>query len=258
MAGILVEYPQSLPCPVSAPLTPAQRILVSDLPGPTKTRSLQRDFLATQQLEWVLDADQSQLFEIWWGETLKRGGLWFAADWPLPSGHTGNVYRFLGTPAWTLIPRPAAAGSSWRVRAIVEVRGRGMPPRDYDVFVVTSRPYPVEAQDALGIGFGFVSGGDIYWPSDYMDIGFGFVEASLRNPLVPYEDWPAESVDVAFNFDSGMLVTPLIQYENWPAEGADIGFGFESGSMPNVLIRYQNWPAEGTDISFGFDSGTLA
>jgi hypothetical protein len=257
VSGIPVRYPDGLPCPATAPLSPTQRVLPSDLPGPTRYRGFQRDFHATQQLEWIFTAQQAQQFHQWWSDTLRRGGLWFAADWPLLSGRIDNVYRFASPPAWQYIAGGANGEGMHRVRAAMEVRGRGMPPRDYDVLLITSRPYPVELQESLGIHFGFGSGQFMEWPIDHMAMGFGFVGGDLREPLVDYSGEP-EEMGLSFGFESGELRNLLIEYDDALPEELAVAFGFVSGQLVTVLVQYEEWPPEEVGLTFGFVSGTLA
>ena len=125
MAAVI--YPSSLPDPSVSIVTPAERRSLSDLPGgPRQVRSLQRDYLATQRVEWsALTADEAAILHAWWTDTLTHGGAWFASTWPCPQGWVSIVRRFMGAPQWTHLP-----GGIWRVSAEVQVRGRGMFPDD--------------------------------------------------------------------------------------------------------------------------------
>ena len=50
-----IVYPATLPGPSVSMVTPAERRLLSDLTGgPQQARGLQRDYLATQRVEWAL------------------------------------------------------------------------------------------------------------------------------------------------------------------------------------------------------------
>lgn len=123
-----IVYPSSLPGPSLSAVTPAERRLLSDVAGgPQQARGLQRDYLATQRVEWdILDATEAAEFNAWWNDTLTQGGAWFASTWPAPQGWVSIVRRFVGTPQWTHLP-----GGFWRVSATVKVRGRGLPPEAY-------------------------------------------------------------------------------------------------------------------------------
>jgi hypothetical protein len=126
-APALVVYPGTLPGPSAVRLAPAERRLLSDLPGPQQLRGLQRDYLAVEELEWgLLDSTAALAWDAWWRTTLNAGLSWFAAAWPTPQGGASAVRRFLGTPKWQHLP-----GGFWRVTATAERRGRGLDPKVY-------------------------------------------------------------------------------------------------------------------------------
>lgn len=119
-----VNFPSSLPRPSFAPVQLAERRLLSDIEGPQQARGIQRDYLATQQLEWdLLDTAAAAAFQHWWQFTIVFGLAWFSATWPFPSGCNAVVRRFIGPPKWQYLP-----GGFWRVSAACEVRGRGLLP----------------------------------------------------------------------------------------------------------------------------------
>lgn len=120
-----ITYPAGLPMPSVATLTPTERRDVSSLPGPRSSRVRQRDFNATQQIEWAV-LTRSELAELrtWWHDVLVEGGAWFAATWPLPEGLVVGVRKFLAEPQRTYL-----GNNRWRVSAQCEVRGRGMSPQ---------------------------------------------------------------------------------------------------------------------------------
>ena len=135
-----IIYPSTLPGPSVSAVTPTERRLLSDLTGaPQQARGLQRDYLATQHVEWaVLSASEAAMFYEWWKNTLTYGGAWFASTWPAPQGWVSIARRFIGAPAWTNLP-----GGFWRVSAEVQVRGRGELPFAFatgcDLFQPTDR-----------------------------------------------------------------------------------------------------------------------
>jgi hypothetical protein len=254
--GVLIRYPTGLPGPTAAPLTPTERRLASEVPGPVQYRGVQRDFHARQRVQFVLTADQARRWQDWWRVDLLRGGLWFAADWPLLYGKTDNVYRFAGPPSWEFIAGGPRGQGMRRVSAVFEVRGRGELPREY-MLIVTSRPYPVEAEDALNVSFSLDGLRTQTWPDDEMDIGFSLDGGTLRATLINYGLWPADELDVAFTLDGGNLRSSLVRYQNWPAEELDVAFTLDGGNMRVALIRYQSWPAEEMNITFSLDGGSL-
>ena len=52
---VAVVFPITLPGPSVSVVTPAERRLLSDVTGgPQQARGVQRDYLATQRVEWAL------------------------------------------------------------------------------------------------------------------------------------------------------------------------------------------------------------
>ena len=65
-----LTYPSTLPGPSVSAVTPAERRLLSDV-RPQQVRGLQRDYLATQRVEWdILTAAEAAEFDAWWNDTL--------------------------------------------------------------------------------------------------------------------------------------------------------------------------------------------
>lgn len=152
--GVLVRYPTGLPGPTAAPLTPTERRLASEVPGPVQYRGVQRDFHARQRVQFMLTADQAEAWQTWWRADLMRGGLWFAADWPLLQGRTDNVYRFAAPPTWDFIPGGPQGRGMRRVSALLEVRGRGADPQVYDDEPIVEGVY-LEDLSGLTVGAPF-------------------------------------------------------------------------------------------------------
>ena len=125
MADLLV-YPDPLPCPQSAPYQRAERRVASPLPSKRLARALWRDRLGTVPVEFMFTFAEVAIWRDWIANKLLEGGAWFAAPWRLPSGRSG-VYRFVETPSYPEYLPPVG----WRVSGLLEVRGRGMPPRGH-------------------------------------------------------------------------------------------------------------------------------
>lgn len=122
-----LTYPSTLPCPQTAPFTPADRVLRSQLPGLMQFAGRERDLRGMQEVTFTLSAEEGAVFYAWWRDTLSRGGLWFVtSDWPLVSGWSGSAVRkFVAPPTWSSV-----GAGYWRVSAQTEIRGRGLPPED--------------------------------------------------------------------------------------------------------------------------------
>ncbi len=145
-------YPVHLPAPHASVLQPAERRLLSDVQaGPQQVRGVQRDYLASQELEFVLSAAEAEDFRAWFEETLTHGGAWFAAeDWPAPHrGLAPIARRFMAAPQWRFI-----ASGLWRVSARFQVRGAGRPPKVLGCvpWVQVGEPLPAAAPALFGSG----------------------------------------------------------------------------------------------------------
>lgn len=120
-----ITYPTSLPGPTAAPLQPAERRMLSNLPGPRQSRPMQFDRLAEQQVDFIFTHDELAVFTAWLDGDLVRAGAWFAATWPQLHGGVG-VRRFIGEPSYPV----HYPNVGWHVSASCEVRGRGELPDD--------------------------------------------------------------------------------------------------------------------------------
>lgn len=122
-----VVYPPSLPCPQTSTVTPGERRALSDADRPREARNIQRDRLEFERITFPpMSLTDCETLMVFWRDTLKRGGAWFSADWPLPRGmHVQAVRKFREQPKWQFVP-----GGFWQLSALCEVRGRGKPIDD--------------------------------------------------------------------------------------------------------------------------------
>lgn len=122
-----LTYPAALPVPQAAPIQSVERRFLPP-GGPWVARVAQHDRLDVQRVTFPpFTGEQALAFDEWWTTTLRRGGAWFAATWPLPRGWVTVSRRFIGTPRWQFIP-----GGFWRITADFEVRGRSELPIGYN------------------------------------------------------------------------------------------------------------------------------
>lgn len=252
-----VVYPPELPGPTSAPLTPTERRLRSEIPGPMQLRGVQRDFHGVQRLQFVFTADQARKFREWWEIDLYRGGMWFSADWPLPWARKGNVYRFRSAPSWEFIPGGPRGRGVRRLSIEVEVRGRGVPPLDYSLLIVTSQPYPLLLNDAVDISSTGLGGSlpEVVFPTDQVDMDVAFIGGELRTPLHTLSI-AVDDLDLDVAMLGGELRQPLVSL-GAPVESLDLGAQMLSGSLRVALVQYVNYPAESIDLGTTFLGGSL-
>lgn len=166
----LIEYPSTLPGPVSAPIQSAERRLLSQLPGPRNSRPGQRDRIETQQLSFVFTFDETAIFDAWFKDDLSDGGAWFAASWPLPRGGIG-VRKFIGALEWS----EYFTNVGWRLNATCEVRGLGILPTAHTASVYETAAFytgppiqgpTVEAVALIWQAQGVATGG---WVGSYLE-----------------------------------------------------------------------------------------
>lgn len=127
-------------------------------------------------------------------------------------------------------------------------------------FVVCSRPYPVEIEDAAILGAtitgGTLSTGIYTMAPENMTLGASLDSGTLRSPIQAYA-WPAENATLGATIDSGELRQILRIYTDWPTENVTLGAVLDSGTLKVSLISYTNWPTENLTLGATLDSGTL-
>ena len=255
------RYPDKLPCPTAAPVTPTERRLISDIPGDKQYRGLQRDFHGTQDLTWIFTAQESKIFDAWWRGKLRRGGFWFAANWPLPGGKVDNVYRFMEPPSWSYQGGGRDKEGVFTVTAKMEIRGRGMLPRDYLVVALTSRPYPLDPSDEMTGSADYLGGQIFGWPADEAEVGGDFLNGTLiyeYHGLIEIDTGPDEMTGGA-DFLDGTLIYEyhgFVEFDTGPDEMTG-GGDFLAGTLVLGLIRYQNYIPEDMSVAGDILGGTL-
>jgi len=234
MPAIIV--PAGLPMPAVATLTPTERRLLTSLPGPRRAHVQQRDFNATQRIEWaVLSRAQMSLLATWWHDDLLEGGAWFAATWPLPEGLVVGVRKFLAEPAKTYL-----GAGKWRVSALCEVRGRGELPQGpaavgaeigwYDpitgfggtvahsnsgVAAYSEDTYP-QGKFAGVVGY---TGQAVVWSTLWEPLEEGATEPAYDDsiPGVFYVDWPMDGFDAFAPSQGTLTITATV--DGVPVDG---------------------------------------
>jgi len=119
---------------------------------------------------------------------------------------------------------------------------------------LTSRPYPIEISDAIGVGFAMPRARLDNWQSEAMDVSFALQNASLRD-LVHFSIGAPEAMDVSFALQ-GATLRDLIHVYTENSEALDVAFGLQSATLRNAVITYTMKP-EALDIGFALVSATL-
>ena len=134
-----IVFPSSLPVPSANTMVPLERRLLSTLTeGKPGARTVTRDFVGFETLQWDLTIDESAIWDDFWKNTLVKGGRWFASAWLRFSGEATVIARFTTPPAWKYI-----GNDRWQISVGTEIRGtlnKTAPPfvepggaRPYDV-----------------------------------------------------------------------------------------------------------------------------
>lgn len=144
------------------------------------------------------------------------------------------------------------------VRTSVVMRSseaEGLP--DIECFT-TSRPYPVDALDALDVTAGFAGGDlrELRYAPEGMDVTYTFSFGELRLPVVSYS-MTAEGLNSTAAFAAGQLRPGLISYAHYVPEGLNSSAAIIAGLLRVGLISYANYVPEGLNSSAAFSGGTL-
>lgn len=135
-----IDFPLTLPCPQTETVTPFDRGQRSNEDRPREERALSLDRLALVRATWPpLSPTDSAAFYTFWREDLFDGGAWFNATWPLPQGKVPAVFKFVEQPRWNFVP-----GGRWRIEALLEQRGRGLPVNPAAPVGVEPTPWNIE------------------------------------------------------------------------------------------------------------------
>lgn len=98
--------------------------------GPARQRQVQSEVPHRLSVQWVLSAEQFEVFEAWWRLEIAQGASWFLMGLPSASGIAQQRARFVGPYKYDWI-RPDRAGESvsWQVSGTLEVMGRPVMAR---------------------------------------------------------------------------------------------------------------------------------
>jgi hypothetical protein len=128
-------------------------------------------------------------------------------------------------------------------------------------YALTSRPYPVEAEDGLGLSFAVQDSLDWTPPDEALDMAFGVTGGDLEADVIEYPDAEDEALDLGpFAVVDGDLDETLLVYSDAEPEALDLGpFAVEDGVLDDALIVYDDAEDEALDLGpFAVTGGTLA
>ena len=260
MSSVLVEYPEGLPAPTVGEVRASERRAVSTVGQLRNVRTLQRDRHGTRSVAFTFTPAQAAIFREWWVEWLQLGGGWFAANWALPWGRGPHVFRFTDPPQWQLIGGRLDGQGYWQVRAMCEIRGRGMLPT-VEVMYLTSTLYPMTTLDMVEMSDAFYINGamrtGITRSSDTSAISDNYyANGVLRSPKIDYLYLEKTNVTDPL-YTNGILksTTTIYRYlENTQLSD----FAYVNGKLERKLILYSNWKNEYIQLSnFSYQNGEL-
>jgi len=220
----------------------------------------------------VCEGPITRFVRVWRNNTL----VYDASEFPLLTQEENAEFLkharfFLGT--WDQNPSPALEkifgvgttpahrGTAYMVmedEELTDLRG-AIPQYMFQVercegFFVTSRPYPIESEDAVSLSFDVLDPSVWMPPSDDINLGFAVLGGSLVEPVASYVIGD-DAVDISFSVIDGTLVTPLVAYtmEN---DALELDFAVIDGTLDTALITYTN-PDDALDLGFAVLGGTL-
>ena len=220
----------------------------------------------------VCEGPITRFVRVWRNNTL----VYDASEFPLLTQEENAEFLkharfFLGT--WDQNPSPALEkifgvgttpahrGTAYMVmedEELTDLRG-AIPQYMFQVercegFFVTSRPYPIESEDAVSLSFDVLDPSVWTPPSDDIDLSFAVLGGSLVEPVASYVIGD-DAVDISFSVIDGTLVTPLVAYtmEN---DALELDFAVIDGTLDTALITYTN-PDDALDLGFAVLGGTL-
>lgn len=127
-------------------------------------------------------------------------------------------------------------------------------------YFLTSRPYPLEAEDGLALDMTVERGLQWIPPDDGMDMAFTVGDGSLVANVIEYPNAEDEAMDLGpFAVGDGVLDETLLVYDEYPDEAMDLGpFSVGDGVLDEALVVYDDAEDEAIENSFEVTGGTLA
>ncbi len=158
---------------------------------------------------------------------------------------------------------PAHRGTAYMVMAdedLTDLRG-AIPQYQFQVercegFYLTSRPYALEAADALRLSADI---GPKLEPLivEGLDFAADIVSGELEQVLLSYTDGAPEALDFSADIASGELRVALHTYDDGAPEALDFSADIASGELRVALITYDDGAPEALDFSADIVSGSL-
>lgn len=132
--------------------------------------------------------------------------------------------------------------------------GTPIPP----AVVWTSKLYPLEVIEAVGVGVDLHGGRLFTQPVDMLDVSAA-VQAGTLNRVIGYQTYnaPTESIDVGVTVQDGTLVR-VIGYQTLNADEAlDVSAALQDGTLVRVIGYVDTATDEALDVSATLIGGTL-
>lgn len=126
-------------------------------------------------------------------------------------------------------------------------------------YFLTSRPYALEAEDALALDHAADDSVHYTPPDEALDMGLAVVGGALEADVIDYEDAEDEALDMGpFEVTGGELDETLLVYDDGAPEALDMGpFEVTGGTLDDALLVYDDAAPEALDMGFEVTGGTL-
>lgn len=161
---------------------------------------------------------------------------------------------------------PSHRGTAYMVMAdedLTDLRG-AIPQWVFQVercegFFLTSRPYPLEAEDAIGLLWAEPRDSYVWTPPDEaVATEFITLGGTLGAILQQYDNGVPEAIETEFATVDGELDVALLSYDDGAPEAVATSFAAIDGELEDKLKAYENYPPEAIDTNFAVIDGSLA
>lgn len=130
--------------------------------------------------------------------------------------------------------------------------------RQCGMMIVTSRPYAIEAEDALGISASATGG--LVWmpPEDALSLAVLVLSGEMREILRAYGDALPEALELSASVLGGTLQVALKEYLDALPEALELSASVLGGTLEDKLKSYTNWTEEALQLSVSVLGGSLS
>lgn len=113
----------------------------------------------------------------------------------------------------------------------------------------TTPPYPVHAQDSLGVEISLERGGQQEWPVEDIEVAVKPLGGQIRNVLVYYDMQPEALGILGVEPLGGHIQDVMRYYDMQPESIKLLGVEPKGGDIWKVVLTYENYAPEALDVS---------